>query len=443
MSGWQFWIDRGGTFTDLVGRQPDGQLVVRKVLSVQPGVPGDPAVAAIRELLGLGPSQAIASGVIDAVRLGTTVATNALLEGAGEPVLLLANRGLADLLRIGDQHRQDLFALAIPEPPSLITAVEEVEGRLDAEGHEIAALQLGAELRQRLRRHHQAGIRCCAIALMHAWRDPLHEQSLAELVRALGFETVVCSHQASPMPRLVPRGQTTLVEAAVRPVLSAYLDQVQRALGDRTQLQVMTSSGALQSSGTVLAKDTILSGPAGGMVGAVAAAQQAGLGEKALVGVDMGGTSTDVFCLPAGAADRDWERSAETEIAGLLLTASRLPIHTVAAGGGSIIEPDAGRLLVGPRSAGADPGPACYRRGGPLTITDAHLLLGRLQAGAFPAVFGPCEGSAPGPGGHPCGLSQACRGAGPDPGTTGGRCARSGGRCHGCGHPSGVVVSWA
>ena len=201
MSGWQFWIDRGGTFTDLVGRQPDGQLVVRKVLSVQPGVPGDPAVAAIRELLGLGPSQAIASGLIDGVRLGTTVATNALLEGAGEPVLLLTNRGLADLLRIGDQHRQDLFALAIPEPPSLITAVEEVEGRLDAEGHEIAALQLGAELRQRLRRHHQAGIRCCAIALMHAWRDPLHEQSLAELVRALGFETVVCSHQASPMPR--------------------------------------------------------------------------------------------------------------------------------------------------------------------------------------------------------------------------------------------------
>ena len=395
MSGWQFWIDRGGTFTDLVGRKPDGQLVVRKVLSVQPGVLGDPAVAAIRALLGLRPSQPIAPGLIDEFRLGTTVATNALLEGAGDPVLLLTNRGLADLLRIGDQHRQDLFALAIPEPPSLITAVEEVDGRLDAEGHEIAPLQLGAGLRQRLSRHHQAGIRCCAIALMHAWRDPVHEQSLAELVLALGFETVVCSHQASPMPRLVPRGQTTLVEAAVRPVLSAYLKQVQRALGDRTRLQVMTSSGALQSSGTLLAKDTILSGPAGGMVGAVAAAQRAGLGAKALVGVDMGGTSTDVFCLPAGAADRDWERSAETEIAGLLLTASRLPIHTVAAGGGSIIEPDAGRLLVGPRSAGADPGPACYRNGGPLTLTDAHLLLGRLQAGAFPAVFGPARDQRP------------------------------------------------
>ena len=395
MSGWQFWIDRGGTFTDLVGRRPNGELVVRKVLSVQPGVQGDPAVAAIRELLGLPLRQAIAPGLIQELRLGTTVATNALLEAAGEPVLLLTNRGLGDLLRIGDQHRQDLFALAIPEPPSLVTAVEEVDGRLDAEGREIAALNLSAELRQRVARHLHSGIRCCAIALMHAWRDPVHEQSLAELVRELGFETVVCSHQASPMPRLVPRGQTTLVEAAVRPVLVAYLDQVQRALGDRTRLQVMTSSGALQSTRTLLAKDTILSGPAGGMVGAVAAAQQAGLGARALVGVDMGGTSTDVFCLPAGAADRDWERNSETEIAGLLLTASRLPIHTVAAGGGSIIELDGRRLLVGPRSAGADPGPACYRRGGPLTITDAHLLLGRLQAEAFPAVFGPARDQRP------------------------------------------------
>lgn len=395
MNGWQFWIDRGGTFTDLVARNPAGQLLVRKVLSEQPDVPGDPAVAAMGELMGLTPDQPIDPGLIEELRLGTTVATNALLEGAGEPVLLVTNCGLADLLVIGDQHRQDLFALAIPEPPSLLAAIEEVPCRLDADGRELEALRLEDGFVQRLVRHHKAGIRCCAIALMHAWRDPIHEQALAKLVRIAGFRTVVCSHEVSPLPRLVPRGQTTVVEAAIRPVLSAYLSQVQAALGDQTRLRVMTSSGALQHPSSLLAKDTILSGPAGGMVGAVSAAQQAGLGASALVGVDMGGTSTDVFCLPSGAADREWERSAETEIAGFQLTASRLPIHTVAAGGGSIVSADGGRLTVGPRSAGADPGPACYRRGGPLTITDAHLLLGRLQVGAFPAVFGPARDQPP------------------------------------------------
>ncbi|KZR89177.1 hydantoinase B/oxoprolinase family protein [Synechococcus sp. MIT S9508] len=395
MNRWQFWIDRGGTFTDLVARHPSGQLLVRKVLSEQPDAPGDPAVAAMRELMGLTSEQRIDPGLIEELRLGTTVATNALLEAAGEPVLLVTNRGLEDLLLIGDQHRQHLFALAIPEPPSLLAAVEEVPCRLDAEGRELEALRLDDGFMQRLVRHHKAGIRSCAIALMHAWRDPVHEKALAKLVRTAGFKTVVCSHEASPLPRLVPRGQTTLVEAAVRPVLSAYLAQVQAALGDQTRLRVMTSSGALQHPSSLLAKDTILSGPAGGMVGAVAAAQQAGLGASALVGVDMGGTSTDVFCLPAGAADREWERSAETDIAGFQLTASRLPIHTVAAGGGSIVSGDGGRLTVGPRSAGADPGPACYRRGGPLAITDCHLLLGRLQVTAFPAVFGPDRDQTP------------------------------------------------
>ncbi|WP_114994619.1 hydantoinase B/oxoprolinase family protein [Synechococcus sp. UW179A] len=395
MTSWQFWIDRGGTFTDLVARDPSGQLLVRKVLSVQPDVPGDPAVAAMRELMGITPEQRNDPGLIEELRLGTTVATNALLEGVGEPVLLVTNRGLADLLVIGDQHRHDLFALAIAKPSTLLAAVEEVPGRLDADGRELEALLLEDEFMQRLKRHHQAGIRCCAIALMHAWRDPMHEKGLAKLVRSAGFRTVVCSHEASPLPRLVPRGQTTVVEAAVRPVLSAYLDQVQAALGHQARLRVMTSSGALQHPDSLLAKDTILSGPAGGMVGAVAAAQQAGLGTSALVGVDMGGTSTDVFCLPSGAADREWERNAETEIAGFQLTASRLPIHTVAAGGGSIVSTDGGRLTVGPRSAGAEPGPACYRRGGPLAITDAHLLLGRLQVGAFPAVFGPNRDQPP------------------------------------------------
>ncbi|PTT99821.1 5-oxoprolinase, partial [Pseudomonas sp. HMWF031] len=256
-------------------------------------------------------------------------------------------------------------------------------------------LVIDAALISRLQAHRAAGLRSCAIALMHAWRTPAHERALAEAVLAAGFETVIGSHQVSPLPRLVPRGQTTLVEAAVRPVLQTYLNQVQAALQGRPLLRVMTSSGGLQAPRSLLAKDTILSGPAGGMVGAVAAAQQAGVGHLPLVGVDMGGTSTDVFCLPAGAADRDWDRSPETEIAGLLLTASRLPIHTVAAGGGSIIHDDGGRVLVGPRSAGADPGPACYGRGGPLTITDAHLLLGRLQSQAFPAVFGPNRDAHP------------------------------------------------
>ena len=393
MTRWQFSIDRGGTFTDVVACRPDGGLIVRKVLSVQPGKGGDPAVDAIQALMameGLGSTSGI-----EELRLGTTVATNALLEGQGEPVLLLTNNGLADLLRIGDQHRRDLFALEIPLPPSLIAAVEEVSGRLDAAGGELEPLVIDAALTSRLRAHCRAGLRSCAIALMHAWREPAHEQALAEAVLAAGFETVICSHQVSPLPRLVPRGQTTLVEAAIRPVLVAYLNQVQAALEGHPRLRVMTSSGGLQVPTSLLAKDTILSGPAGGMVGAVAAAQQAGVGHLPLVGVDMGGTSTDVFCLPAGAADRDWDRSPETEIAGLLLTASRLPIHTVAAGGGSIIHDDGGRVLVGPRSAGADPGPACYGRGGPLTITDAHLLLGRLQAQAFPAVFGPNRDAHP------------------------------------------------
>lgn len=393
MTRWQFSIDRGGTFTDVVARRPDGGLIVRKVLSVQPGLEGDPAVDAIQALMateGLGSPSGI-----EELRLGTTVATNALLEGKGEPVLLLTNKGLADLLRIGDQHRRDLFALEIPPSPSLIAAVEGVSGRLDAAGRELEPLVIDAALISRLQAHRAAGLRSCAIALMHAWRTPAHERALAEAVLAAGFETVIGSHQVSPLPRLVPRGQTTLVEAAVRPVLQTYLNQVQAALQGRPRLRVMTSSGGLQAPTSLLAKDTILSGPAGGMVGAVAAAQQAGVGHLPLVGVDMGGTSTDVFCLPAGAADRDWDRSPETEIAGLLLTASRLPIHTVAAGGGSIIHDDGGRVLVGPRSAGADPGPACYGRGGPLTITDAHLLLGRLQAQAFPALFGPNRDAHP------------------------------------------------
>ena len=392
---WQFWIDRGGTFTDLVGRAPTGELVVRKVLS-EPAIDrGDPAVCAIREVMGLSAAAQIPPGLIQEVRLGTTVATNALLEGAGEPVLLITNQGLADLLLIGDQHRPDLFALEIPAPQSLAVAVVESRGRLNADGEEVEPLCLDAELETTLRAHRSSGIDACAIALMHAWREPCHERRLAELAQTIGFSTVVCSHQVSPLPRLVPRSQTSVVEAAVEQVLFRYLQQVRQSLGGQARLRVMSSSGTLQGLEQLLAKDTILSGPAGGMVGAVAAAEAAGLAGQALVGVDMGGTSTDVFCLPAGASDQDWERSAETKIAGLELTAARLPIHTVAAGGGSIIRSDGDGLQVGPRSAGASPGPACYRHGGPLTITDAHLFLGRLQVEAFPPVFGPAADLPP------------------------------------------------
>ena len=391
---WQFWVDRGGTFTDLVGRDPQGNLHVRKVLSVQPDRVGDPAVAAIRELLDLASHAAIADGCISELRLGTTVATNALLEQDGDGVLLITNQGLGDLLSIGDQHRPELFALEVKRPAGLQRAVVEVPGRLDARGHEIAPLQLDGSLREQLEHWRAQGLRSCAIALMHAYRNPAHELALQCYASELGFETVVCSHQVCPLPRLVPRGQTALVEAAVARVLLAYLGQVRTALGEATRLRVMGSSGALLDPCSLQAKDTILSGPAGGMVGAVQAARRAGLAQAALVGFDMGGTSTDVFCVPAGQGLEALERSPQTEIAGLTLLAPRLPIHTVAAGGGSILSVDEDRLQVGPRSAGADPGPACYRRGGPLCLTDAHLLLGRLQVASFPAVFGP-QGDQP------------------------------------------------
>ncbi len=385
---WQFWIDRGGTFTDLVGLSPSGERIVRKVLSEQPDQPGDPAVQAIREVLAVDGEDAIPHGLIDEVRLGTTVATNALLEGKGEPVLLFTNTGLADLLRIGDQHRAELFALQIQHSPFLAQAVVEVTGRLGADGKETQPLVIDEALESEVKRLGEVGYTSCAIALLHSYLNPNHELQLKDWLAGMGFSNVVCSHQVCPLPRLVPRGQTTLVEATVSPVLFGYLNQVRRALGPLPRLRVMGSSGGLLAPDWLLAKDTILSGPAGGMVGAVAAARASGLIQKDLVGFDMGGTSTDVFYVPAGQREEDWQRCPETEVAGQRLMAARLPIHTVAAGGGSIIISDGERLQVGPHSAGANPGPACYRRGGPLTITDANLLLGRLQVKDFPAVFG-------------------------------------------------------
>ena len=391
--GWRFWIDRGGTFTDLVGQAPDGALVVRKVLSERVGpVAEGAAVAAIREVLGLADGQPLPEGLVAEVRLGTTVATNALLERRVEPVLLLVNRGFADLAAIGEQHRPDIFALQVERPPLLPYRVLEVPGRLAADGGEVEPFQRDSALEHRLRQARAEGLSSCAVALLHAVADPSHELAMGAWLEELGFAPVLLSHRVGGLPRLLPRLHTTLVEAAVRPVLQAYLAQVRQALGPSTRLRVMTSAGVLQPPDQLLAKDTVLSGPAGGLGGAVAVAHAAGLAGRPILGFDMGGTSTDVFHLEEGAGI---ELSPETAVASLRLQAPTLPIHTVAAGGGSVVRLEGGRLQVGPESAGAVPGPACYRRGGPLTITDANLLLGRLPEGALPPVFGPAGDQPP------------------------------------------------
>jgi len=388
LSHWRFWIDRGGTFTDVVACPPQGPLQVRKVLSVQPERPGDPAVRAIREILGLDDGQGLPPALVEEVRLGTTVATNALLEQASAPILLLLNQGLGDLMLIGDQHRPDLFALRIERSQPLDVRVVEVEGRLGADGVEVGPLLLDASLEARIRQAQADGPRQVAVALLHSYRQPAHELALGAWLDAQGLGPALLSHQLSRQPRLLPRAATTVVEAGLQGVLQRYLAQVADALGPATTLRVMTSSGALRSPALLRAKDTILSGPAGGMVGAVAAARAAGWASVPLLGFDMGGTSTDVFHFAPDRGELAWERSSGTEVAGLPLLADMLPIHTVAAGGGSVLQAVDGRLVVGPRSAGAHPGPACYRRGGPATITDANLLLGRLPVEALPAVFG-------------------------------------------------------
>ena len=363
--------------------------------------PTDPTVAAIRAVLGLAAGQPLPEGLVEEVRLGTTVATNALLERRVPPVLLLVNRGFADLAAIGAQHRPDIFALRVERPALLPHRVLEVPGRLAADGGEVEPFHRDPALEARLRQARAEGLRSCAVALLHAVVDPAHELAVGGWLEELGFDPVLLSHRVGGLPRLLPRLHTTLVEAAVRPVLQAYLAGVRRALGPATRLRVMTSAGVLQAPEQLLAKDTVLSGPAGGLAGAVAVARSAGLAARPILGFDMGGTSTDVFHLEGGAAD--WavkeaeqgcgpagiELQPETAVAGLQLQAPTLPIHTVAAGGGSVVRLEGGRLQVGPQSAGADPGPACYRRGGPLTITDANLLLGRLPEGSLPPLFGP------------------------------------------------------
>src|SRR5689334_2293083 len=389
MAGWQFWIDRGGTFTDIVARDPAGRLSTRKLLSENPGRYRDAAVAGIRECLGLASGAPIPPGTIEAVKMGTTVATNALLERKGERVLLLVNRGFADLLRIGNQARPRLFDLNVRLPDLLHERVAEIGGRVAVDGAEIEPLDEAAA-RAALEAAFADGIRAVAIALMHAWAHPGHELRLGAIAREVGFPQVSLSHQASPLPRIVPRGDTTVVDAYLSPILRRYVEQVAgelnpapaRAGATPVRLYFMQSNGGLAEAGSFQGKDAILSGPAGGIVGAARTAAMAGF--ERIIGFDMGGTSTDV-ALYAG----EFERAFETLVAGVRMRAPMMAINTVAAGGGSILHFDGARFRVGPDSAGADPGPACYRRGGPLTVTDANVCVGKIQPAHFPAIFGP------------------------------------------------------
>ena len=377
---WQFWIDRGGTFTDIVARDPAGRLSTHKLLSENPARYADAAIAGIKSVLGVAMDASIPPGTIEAVKMGTTVATNALLERKGDRTLLIVNRGFADILRIGNQARPRLFDLAITLPTLLYEEVAEIGGRVGVDGTEIEALDEPAA-RTIFAAARARGIAACAIVLMHAWKYPEHERRLAELAREAGFTQVSASHAVSPLLRLVPRGDTTVVDAYLSPILSRYVAQVSREL-DGVRLYFMQSNGGLTAAHSFQGKDAILSGPAGGIVGAARTAGLAGLDR--IIGFDMGGTSTDV-ALYAGA----FERAFETEVAGVRMRAPMMAINTVAAGGGSILHFDSSRYRVGPDSAGARPGPACYRNGGPLTVTDANVCVGKIQPQHFPAIFGP------------------------------------------------------
>ncbi|HKF32795.1 MAG TPA: hydantoinase B/oxoprolinase family protein [Jatrophihabitantaceae bacterium] len=370
--GWQFWIDRGGTFTDIVARRPDGSLLTRKLLSESPGRYADAAVAGIRELLG--------SGRTDDVRMGTTVATNALLERRGERTALVITRGFGDALRIGYQNRPRIFDRHIVLPEPLYERVIEVDERITADGTVLRPPDLDA-LRAELGAARHDGVDALAVACLHSHLHPEHEQAIAALAAEFGFGQVSLSSEASPLLKLVPRGDTAVVDAYLSPVLRRYVDGVATQLPG-TRLMFMQSGGGLAEAGHFRGKDAILSGPAGGIVGMARMSQLAGF-DKA-IGFDMGGTSTDVSHF-AG----EYERVFQAEVAGVRLRAPMIAIHTVAAGGGSILRFDGSRYRVGPDSAGADPGPACYRNGGPLTVTDANVMLGRIQAEHFPAVFGP------------------------------------------------------
>ncbi len=377
---WQFWIDRGGTFTDIVGRRPDGQLVTHKLLSDNPEQYPDAAVAGIRHLLGLAPGAPVTADRVASVKMGTTVATNALLERKGEPTLLVTTRGFRDALRIAYQNRPRLFDRHIVLPELLYSAVVEAGERVAADGEVLQSLDEAA-LRTELQAAFDQGLRSVAIVFMHGWRFTHHEQRAVALAAEVGFPQISSSHQTSPMMKLVSRGDTTVVDAYLSPILRRYVDQVAAEMPG-VRLFFMQSSGGLADAHAFQGKDAILSGPAGGIVGMARTAEWGGHGK--VIGFDMGGTSTDVSHY-AGS----FEREFETQVAGVRMRAPMMAIHTVAAGGGSILAFDGQRFRVGPQSAGANPGPASYRRGGPLAVTDANLLLGKIQPRHFPHVFGP------------------------------------------------------
>ena len=378
-SSWEFWIDRGGTFTDFVARTPEGKLITHKLLSENPERYEDAGIQGIRELLDLSDDAPIPEEAIHTVKMGTTVATNALLERKGERTLLLITKGFRDALRIGYQNRPDLFARNIVLPELLYERVVEVEERLSADGDVLIEINLDS-VRSALQKAQSDGIQSVAIVLLHGYRHHDHEVAVATLAREIGFTQVSVSHEVSPLMKLVGRGDTTVVDAYVSPILKRYVDLIAGNLGD-ARLMFMQSNGGLTNAHYFRGKDSILSGPAGGIVGAVRTAAMAGFDK--IISFDMGGTSTDVAHF-----DGEYERAFETLVAGVRMRAPMMQIHTVAAGGGSILYFDGTRYRVGPQSAGANPGPACYRRGGPLCVTDANVMVGKINPKFFPHVFG-------------------------------------------------------
>ncbi|RCS59836.1 hydantoinase B/oxoprolinase family protein [Parvibium lacunae] len=377
---WQFWIDRGGTFTDIVAKKPDGSLITHKLLSENPEQYKDAAVAGIRHLLGLKANEPITPELVEAVKMGTTVATNALLERKGDPTVLCITKGFHDALRIAYQNRPRLFDQNIQLPELLYSEVVEANERIGAQGEVVEALD-EAQVTRDLQAAYGKGLRALAIVFMHGYRFTQHENRVAEIARKIGFTQVSVSNEVSPLMKLVSRGDTAVVDAYLSPILRRYVNQVASQM-EGVRLLFMQSSGGLTDAHAFQGKDSILSGPAGGIVGMVRTAQLAGFDK--VIGFDMGGTSTDVSHF-AG----EFEREFETQVAGVRMRAPMMSIHTVAAGGGSVLNFDGSRYRVGPDSAGANPGPASYRRGGPLATTDCNVMLGKIQPAHFPKVFGP------------------------------------------------------
>ncbi|ABC63944.1 hydantoinase B/oxoprolinase family protein [Erythrobacter litoralis] len=375
-TGWQFAIDRGGTFTDVVALTPDGNLVTDKLLSENPEHYEDAASEAVRRLMAQH-----GEGAVEEVRIGTTVATNALLERKGARLALAITKGFGDALRIGTQARPEIFARHIVLPDQLPERVVEIDERVSVDGEVLAPLDEDSATRA-LEELRADGFDALAIVFLHGWKYQAHEHRLAGIARDLGFKQISVSHEVAPLIKLVPRGDTTVVDGYLSPVLRDYTDRLQASLPETGALRFMQSNGGLAEIGAFRGKDAILSGPAGGVVGMAAVGEA--LGHRKLIGFDMGGTSTDVAHF-AG----EYELTGDSVVAGVRVAAPMMQIHTVAAGGGSICSFDGARFRVGPESAGANPGPACYRRGGPLTVTDCNLVLGRIDPAFFPHVFGP------------------------------------------------------